>query len=431
MEGTPHQKNRQKVFKRTSYKIGTKIELLDLYHNNKDQFKKTLSQRKINPTTFIQWLRTEEKLRAKAKSADITTVRRYRDSPLRLVDDGLYRWFLETRAAEPHRRLTDEDLLIHANQILDKLVESGVVRPKLLSDRLGPYSDFQNEHKNKQDVSAKFAAGERVIAVELDPPPDDDAAYFFNGVRTLRNAGADWITIADCPVGRPRADSSLLACKVKRDFGMEPLPHIACRDRNLNATKALLLGLAIEGIHHILIVTGDPVPTEKRDEVKSVFNFNSRKLARYIQSLNETLQTPFQMFGALNVNARNFDRQLEFALEKETCGITGFLTQPVLSPEAMDNLRKARTVLHGKILGGIFPVVSYRNACFLNNEIAGMRVSEDIIHRYEGLNREEAESLAVEISIDTAREIADFTDGLYLMTPFKRVSLVEKILSLL
>ena len=280
-------------------------------------------------------------------------------------------------------------------------------------------------------VSAKFAAGERVIAVELDPPPDDDAAYFFNGVRTLRNAGADWITIADCPVGRPRADSSLLACKVKRDFGMEPLPHIACRDRNLNATKALLLGLAIEGIHHILIVTGDPVPTEKRDEVKSVFNFNSRKLARYIQSLNETLQTPFQMFGALNVNARNFDRQLEFALEKETCGITGFLTQPVLSPEAMDNLRKARTVLHGKILGGIFPVVSYRNACFLNNEIAGMRVSEDIIRRYEGLNREEAESLAVEISIDTAREIADFTDGLYLMTPFKRVALVEKILSLL
>ena len=289
----------------------------------------------------------------------------------------------------------------------------------------------QNEHKNEQDVSAKFAAGERVIAVELDPPPDDDAAYFFNGVRTLRNAGADWITIADCPVGRPRADSSLLACKVKRDFGMEPLPHIACRDRNLNATKALLLGLAIEGIHHILIVTGDPVPTEKRDEVKSVFNFNSRKLARYIQSLNETLQTPFQMFGALNVNARNFDRQLEFALEKETCGITGFLTQPVLSPEAMDNLRKARTVLHGKILGGIFPVVSYRNACFLNNEIAGMRVSEDIIRRYEGLNREEAESLAVEISIDTAREIADFTDGLYLMTPFKRVALVEKILSLL
>ena len=155
MEGTSHQKNRQKVFKRTSYKIGTKIELLDLYHNNKDQFKKTLSQRKINPTTFIQWLRTEEKLRAKAKSADITTVRRYRDSPLRLVDDGLYRWFLETRAAEPHRRLTDEDLLIHANQILDKLVESGVVRPKLLSDRLGPYSDFQNQHKNKQSDTSE------------------------------------------------------------------------------------------------------------------------------------------------------------------------------------------------------------------------------------------------------------------------------------
>ena len=149
MEGTPHQKNREKVFKRTSYKIGSKIELLDLYHNNRDQWRKTLSQRKINYTTFIQWLRTEEQLRAKANCADITTVRRYRDSPLRFVDDGLYRWFLETRAAEPHRRLTDEDLLIHANQILDKLIESKIVRPKLLSDRLGDYSDFQQEQKKK------------------------------------------------------------------------------------------------------------------------------------------------------------------------------------------------------------------------------------------------------------------------------------------
>ena len=275
----------------------------------------------------------------------------------------------------------------------------------------------------------KLERRERVIAVELDPPSDDKIDFFLSGVEKLRDAGADLITIADCPIGRPRADSSLLACKIRRDLGIEPLPHMTCRDRNLNATKALLLGLSIEGVHNVLLVTGDPIPTEDRDEVKSVFNFNSRKLARYVSSLNEhTLTTPFRIFGALNLNARNFAHQLEMAVEKEACGVSGFLTQPVLSAEALDNLKLARSVLKGKILGGIFPVVSHRNACFLNNEISGMRVCDQIIQLYEGKSKEEAEALAITISTTIAREIAPYIDGYYFMTPFRRVELITKIL---
>ena len=274
----------------------------------------------------------------------------------------------------------------------------------------------------------KFQAGKRVVAVELDPPADDDLSFFTKGVVELQQAGADIVTIADCPVGRPRADSSLLACKVRRELGVEPLPHMACRDRNLNATKALLLGLSMEGVHNVLLVTGDPVPAEDRSEVKGVFNFNSRKLARYVSTLNEQLTTPFRIFGALNLNAHNFDVQLRLAVEKEECGMSGFLTQPVLSAEALENLKKARSVLKGKILGGIFPVVSHRNACFLNNEISGMRVCDEIIRLYEGRDREEAEHLAVTISARIAQEISPYTDGFYLMTPFRRVALMTRIM---
>ena len=277
-------------------------------------------------------------------------------------------------------------------------------------------------------LAEKLNSGKRVIAVELDPPVDDNIAPFLEGVRVLRDAGADAITIADCPIGRPRADSSLLACKLRRELGVEPLPHMTCRDRNLNATKALLLGLSMEGVHNVLLVTGDPIPTEDRDEVKSVFNFNSRKLARYVSSLNEQLTTPFQIFGALNVNAKNFDMQLKMAREKEENGVAGFLTQPVLSQEALDNLKRARESLNGKILGGIFPIVSYRNACFLNNEIAGMRVCDEIIQLYKDKDRDEAEALAASISARVAREIAPYTDGLYIMTPFRRVALVSRII---
>ena len=163
--------------------------------------------------------------------------------------------------------------------------------------------------------------------------------------------------------------------------------------------------------------------------MKSVFNFNSRKLARYVRGLNEELLcTPFRIFGALDLNARNFEVQLRLAREKEENGVTGFLTQPVLSREALENLKLARQTLEGKILGGVFPVVSHKNACFLNNEIAGMRVCEEIVALYEGKNREVGEALAVDISTQIAREISPYTDGLYLMTPFKRVALMVEIL---
>ncbi|MGN1002582.1 MAG: bifunctional homocysteine S-methyltransferase/methylenetetrahydrofolate reductase [Oscillospiraceae bacterium] len=282
-------------------------------------------------------------------------------------------------------------------------------------------------HRNT--LAEKLDSGRRVIAVEFDPPVDDDVAPYLEGARALRDAGADAVTLADCPIGRPRADSSLLACKLKRELGVEPLPHMTCRDRNLNATKALLLGLSMEGVHNVLLVTGDPIPTEDRDAVKSVFNFNSRKLARYVSGLNETvLHTPFRIFGALNLNARNFEMQLRLAQEKEANGVSGFLTQPVLSPEALENLKLARRTLKGKILAGIFPVVSHKNAVFLNNEIAGMRVCDEIIALYEGKDREAAEALAVTISARIAREVAPYSDGLYLMTPFKRIPLMVKIL---
>ena len=239
------------------------------------------------------------------------------------------------------------------------------------------------------------------------------------GVKRLRDAGADAVTIADCPIGRPRADSSLLACKLKRELGVEPLPHMTCRDRNLNATKALLLGLSIEGVHNVLLVTGDPIPSEDRDEVKSVFNFNSRRLAAYVSGLNENvLRTPFRIFGALNVNAKNFAAQLSVAREKEACGVSGFLTQPVLSREALENLKLARQTLRGKILGGIYPVVSHKNACFLNNEIAGMRICEEITALYEGRDREEAEARLEQALLFRLEKLMEAGRGEVLRTDF-------------
>ena len=288
--------------------------------------------------------------------------------------------------------------------------------------------------ENEDAFLRKLNAGEKVIAIELDSPRNADLTAYLEGARKLQAAGADLLTIADCPIAQARMDSSLVACRVHRELGMCALPHMTCRDRNLNATKALLLGLYAEGVREVLAITGDPIPTAERDEVKNVYQFNSRKLAQYIVSLaGEGREMPSAMtvFGALNLNARNFEVELRRAGEKLEHGMSGFLTQPVLSGQAVEHLRHAREVLgsRARILAGIMPVVSQRNAIFMENEINGIHVEEDIIRQFAGLDRAQGEELGLAISLKMAREALPYADGFYLMTPFNRVALMERLIA--
>lgn len=275
----------------------------------------------------------------------------------------------------------------------------------------------------------KLESGKKVFAVELDPPVNSDIRAFMEGAIKLRDAGADAITIADCPVSRARADSSLLASKLKRELGIDTIPHMTCRDRNIIATKALLLGLNIEGINNVLTVTGDPIPTAERGTIKSVFNFNSVVLAGFIHDLSgDFIRGPFRIFGALNLNALNFDLQLSRAKDKLVHGMDGFLTQPVHSERALENLKLARKELDAKILGGLMPIVSHRNACYMNSEIAGISISDEIVSMYEGLDRESSSRLAVSLTTDFAHRMSDYIDGYYLITPFMRTDIICEII---
>ena len=295
-------------------------------------------------------------------------------------------------------------------------------------------NEAEKSYVNKSAINNtlldKINKSQKIIAVELDPPINTEIDFFMDSAKKLKNQGIDAITIADCPIARARVDSSLLACKLKRELDITPIPHMTCRDRNINATKALLLGLNIEGINNVLVVTGDPIPSAQRDEIKGVFSFNSAILANYITNLNETaFSSPFNICGALNINAVNFNNELTHAKKKIENGMSMFLTQPILTERAVENLMQARKELSAKILGGIIPIVSYKNACFMNNEISGISVSEKIIDMYKDVSKEEASRLAVKISTQIAEKIYPYVDGYYLITPFKRIDIISEIIN--
>ena len=310
-------------------------------------------------------------------------------------------------------------------ELLKKSMSGKLIKPRrAIKQEKGITQNIRlNRFKNKLEL------GQKAIAVELDSPIDTNVAKFMENTKKLKLAGADIVTIADNPIARARMDSCLLACKVRNELDFDVLPHMTCRDRNVNAAKGLLLGASAFGVDNVLVITGDPIPNAQRDEIRSVFEFNSVKFANFIKSLNdEVFESPMNICAALNVNSRNFSAELKKAKRKQENGVEVLFTQPVLTKRAVENLKTARENLDIKIMGGIIPIVSERNARYMQSEVNGIYITDDIVEKYIGKEREEAEEIALSMSKEIANEIYDLVDGYYLITVLNRVSLMEKLI---
>ncbi|HHX38262.1 MAG TPA: bifunctional homocysteine S-methyltransferase/methylenetetrahydrofolate reductase [Clostridiaceae bacterium] len=316
-----------------------------------------------------------------------------------------------------------------AGQSVVPVVKTADEIPVVTAVETGEESPSAHAHN---PILQRMTQGQRLIAVEYDSPATPDIQPYYDGALAIEEAGADALTIADCPVARPRGDSSLTAAALKQVLThCEPIPHLTCRDRNANATKAILLGLNMLEIFNVLIVTGDPIPQEDRDDIKGVFNFNSVVLGEYIRTLNETLfAKPFNVAGAFNINALKLEYELERARRKIEVGVKTLFTQPVMSERGVERMAQMREELpEAYIMGGIMPIVSHRNALYMQNELSGMYIDDDIVARYEGKNRDQGEAVALDITVRLAEQISPYIDGFYLITPFNRVDLICRILS--
>lgn len=284
--------------------------------------------------------------------------------------------------------------------------------------------------QEENPLLSKLNSGKKLIMVELDPPFGDNADKVMEGAAYLKGKGTDVITLSDSPLGRARMESALLAAKVFRETGMPVMPHISCRDKNIIALRGLLLGLSLNEVRSLLIVTGDPV--QKGDGVRQVFEYNSIRLMNYVKTMNEEVFAghSFLYGGALNYSGVNKDAIVSRIKSKMEAGASFFLSQPVYSDEDIERLRYLEKETGAKIIVGIMPLVSHKNAVFIQNEMPGIHVPEEIMMRYEpGLTREEYEETAVEISVDIISKLGSFAAGYYFMTPFNRYGLIQKIIN--
>ncbi len=313
----------------------------------------------------------------------------------------------------------------YIRRIKEKIGESGSIK-----HIAGPIRKTETVvRENKAFWAGK--EGKKLIAVELAPPLGSDDEKLMDAAHLLLKSGVDVLTFPDSPSGRTRADSILMAEKVKRETGMCVMPHICCRDKNAIAMRSQLLGAYINQIHNFLVITGDPIPTMARSSVKSVFNFDSVGLMRIMNDMNEEqfVKAPVCYGGAINQGRRNQEVEIERVKKKMEAGATFFLTQPVSTKESAERVRQIKKATGARILCGIMPFVSLKNAIFMKNEMTGIEVTDEVLSRFrEDMTRQEGEEAGVLLAKEMMAITDDFADGYYFSFPFNRVSMLGKII---
>jgi homocysteine S-methyltransferase len=281
----------------------------------------------------------------------------------------------------------------------------------------------------------KLAAGEMVTSVEILPPRGTDASGMLESCRWLKGAGVDAVNVPDGARAMMRMGVIAASALIEREIGIETVVHYCCRDRNLLGMMSDLIGAQALGLRNMLIITGDPPKMGPYPDATAVFDIDSVGLTNLVSHLNHGLDlggnalgssTSFVVGVGVNPGAVDLDEEIEHWYWKVEAGAEFGVTQPVFDVEMLvaflERIEKAGTRI--PIVAGIWPLVSLRNAEFLNNEVPGIEVPGrymDRMARAQETGKEHARAEGCAIAREMLAEVAEFVEGVQVSAPFGKV----------
>ncbi len=296
--------------------------------------------------------------------------------------------------------------------------------------------------EEKSNWGSALAAGRFVTSVELTPPRGLDATRFVESALALEKAGVDAVNIPDGPRASARMSPLAAGVLVSRECTrLEPILHYCCRDRNILGIQSDLMGACALGIRNLLLITGDPPKLGDYPDATAVFDVDSIGLTNIVKRLNQGLdlgENPlgspagFCMGVGVNPGAPDPEYELERFAWKVKAGAEFCITQPVFDVELLE--RFVETIrergLWIPVIAGIWPLTSYRNAQFMNNEVPGARVPEEIMRRMESCRtRKEARREGVAIARSMLARVRGLVSGVQVSAPFGRVEAALEVMS--
>ena len=297
--------------------------------------------------------------------------------------------------------------------------------------------------EERSNWSRKIARGEFVTSVEVLPPKGCDAQKTLDSIRLLKDAGVDAVNIPDGPRAQTRMSAQATAVLVEREIGIEAVLHYCCRDRNLLGMMSDLLGAAALGLHNLLIITGDPPKMGPYPDATAVFDIDSIGLTNMVNKLNHGLDignnpigcpTAFSIGVGVNPGAVNIEEEIRRFEWKVEAGAEYAITQPVFDTEQLRTFLDRISHVKIPIVAGIWPLVSFRNAEFLHNEVPGVSVTPQILERMRIASekgKEEGREEGIKIARESLQEVRDVIAGVQVSAPFGNVKYALQVFEVL
>ena len=297
--------------------------------------------------------------------------------------------------------------------------------------------------EERSNWSKKIATGKFVTSVEVLPPKGCDAQKTLDSIGLLKEAGVDAVNIPDGPRAQTRMSAQATAVLVERNVGIEAVLHYCCRDRNLLGMMSDLLGAAALGLHNLLIITGDPPKMGPYPDATAVFDIDSIGLTNMVNKLNHGLDlgnnpiglpTAFSIGVGVNPGAVNMDEEIRRFEWKVEAGAEYAITQPVFDTEQLRTFLEKISHVKIPIVAGIWPLVSFRNAEFLHNEVPGVNVTPEILERMRiasDKSKEAAREEGIAIARESLIEVRDVIAGVQVSAPFNNVKYALQVFEVL
>ncbi len=275
-----------------------------------------------------------------------------------------------------------------------------------------------------------------LVVVEFDSPKTLSLDRMIQAGRALKEAGADFITVADNSLAVMRMSAPVSSYLTWRETGLRPIVHFACRDRNLIGTQSELMGMDALGLDHVLALTGDPSKVGDTPGATSVYDLNSISLIEGIRAMNSGRSfggrdlkraTRFVAGCTFNPNVRNLDVQVRRLERKVAAGATFVMTQPIFDPALARATRDATARFGIPVLVGVMPLLNERNTEFMHNEVPGVVIPDSVRARMRG--KEGAAGLVEGLAVarEIAAEVLAHFAGIYLVTPLVRHELTAEL----
>ncbi|MEQ1821507.1 MAG: bifunctional homocysteine S-methyltransferase/methylenetetrahydrofolate reductase [Fimbriimonadaceae bacterium] len=277
-----------------------------------------------------------------------------------------------------------------------------------------------------------------VTAVEVDLPRGLIIDKLIAGAKSLKVAGADCINISDGARARLRMNPMSVCALLMRDVGIDTTMHFSCRDRNLLAVQADLLGVHALGIRNILAVTGDPANIGDYPSATSVFDIDSIGLIRILSRFNEGIDLAGYSVGvkcaytiacAYNPSAIEQEGEFERLQRKVEAGAHVIYTQPVFDRLGVETAVADAAKVGLPVLVGIMPLRSQRHCEFMHNEVPGVTIPERLRAKFANTTSdEEAQAIGFQEAMELALIVKEVANGLYLMPPANNYTIAEEII---